>query len=162
MLQKPKYLAPKYGAQFKDRSIVDAYRHRPPYPAEIFTILAELINGEPHHVLDVGCGTGNLSRYLVERTERLDAVDFSLPMLEQGKQLRNGNHPRLRWMHGSIEEIALDPPYALVTAGESLHWMDWNPKRQKLFSASQMSYSPGSILAISLTSFATSESGGGT
>lgn len=144
MLQKPKHLAPKYGAQFKDRSIVDAYRHRPPYPAEIFTILSELINGEPQHVLDVGCGTGNLSRYLIERVERLDAVDFSLQMLEQGKQLPNGNHPRLRWLYGSIEEIALDPPYALVTAGESLHWMDWNivlPRFRELLI-------PGGYLAI--------------
>jgi hypothetical protein len=37
-----------------------------------------------------------------------------------------------------------------------------HPKRRKLFSVSQVSYSPESILAIPLTSFATSESGGGT
>jgi trans-aconitate methyltransferase len=126
MLQKPKHLAPEYGAQFKDLSIVEAYRHRPPYPAETFAILAELINGEPRHVLDVGCGTGDIARYLVERVERLDAVDFSLHMIEQGKQLPNGDHPHLHWLQGPVEDVTLNPPYALVTAGECLHWMDWN------------------------------------
>ena len=126
MLQKPEHLAPRYGEQFKDLSIVDAYRHRPPYPAEVFAILTELINGEPRYVLDVGCGTGNIARHLVESVERLDAVDFSQHMLERGKQLPNGGHPRLHWVQGSIEDVALEPPYALISAGESLHWMDWN------------------------------------
>jgi ubiquinone/menaquinone biosynthesis C-methylase UbiE len=126
MLQKPKYLAPQYGAQFKDLSIVEAYRYRSPYSAETFTILAELINDEPRHVLDVGCGTGDIARYLVEHVERLDAVDFSLHMIEQGKQLPGGNHPRLHWLQGPVEDVTLNPPYALVTAGECLHWMDWN------------------------------------
>jgi len=31
----------------------------------------------------------------------------------------------LRWLYGHVEDIALDPPYSLVTAGESLHWMEW-------------------------------------
>jgi hypothetical protein len=47
-------------------------------------------------------------------------------MIEQGKQLPNGDHPRLRWLQGPVEDVKLNPPYALVTAGECLHWMDWN------------------------------------
>jgi hypothetical protein len=31
-----------------------------------------------------------------------------------------------RWLHGRAEEVSLKPPYALVTAGESLHWMEWD------------------------------------
>jgi hypothetical protein len=31
----------------------------------------------------------------------------------------------LRWWPGRIEEVALDPPYSLVIAGASLHWLDW-------------------------------------
>jgi len=27
----------------------------------------------------------------------------------------------IRWIAGRIEEVALDPPYALITAGESFH-----------------------------------------
>ncbi len=129
MLQKPKYLAPKYGEQFKDLSIVEAYPHRPPYPTEVFDILAELITTEPQrprHVLDVGCGIGYIARHLVERVEQLDAVDFSRHMIEQGKRLPNGDNPRLRWLYGAVEDVVLDPPYGLITAGESLHWMDWN------------------------------------
>ena len=47
-------------------------------------------------------------------------------MIEKGQSLPNGDNPRLRWLHGRVEDVVLDPPYALVTAGESLHWMDWN------------------------------------
>ncbi len=129
MLHKPKHWSSEYAEAFQDRSVVGAYRHRPPYPPEVFTILTGLINGEPESprsVLDVGCGTGYIARYLVDRVERLDAVDCSWPMIEQGKRLPNGDHPQLRWLYGRIEDVMLAPPYALVTAGESLHWMDWN------------------------------------
>jgi SAM-dependent methyltransferase len=115
----------KNAKAFQDLSLVEPYRYRPPYPAQLFDVLAGLIRGEPRRVLDVGCGTGNIARHLVPRVDRLDAVDFSLPMIEHGKRLPNGDHPNLRWLHGRIEEVALDPPYGLITAGESLHWMDW-------------------------------------
>ena len=103
-----------------------AYHHRPPYPVEVFDILAGLLKGEPRHVLDVGCGIGYLARPFVEYVERLDAVDFSRHMIEKGQSLPNGDHPHLRWIYGPVEDVLLEPPYALVTAGESLHWMEWN------------------------------------
>lgn len=126
MIQKPEHLAPKYGKQFQDSSIVEAYQHRPPYPMEVFDILTGLVKGEERRVLDVGCGTGYIARNFVERVEGVDAVDFSRNMVEMGKTLPNGDHPHLRWIFGPVEEVELYPPYGLVTAGESLHWMDWN------------------------------------
>ncbi|HET8911961.1 MAG TPA: class I SAM-dependent methyltransferase [Ktedonobacteraceae bacterium] len=126
MIQKPKFLARKYAEQFQDTSIVKAYRHRPPYPLETFEILAELVQAEPRRVLDVGCGSGFLSRQLIEHVEQVDAVDFSEEMLKQARRLPNGDNPGIHWLLGSVEEISLNPPYGLVTAGESLHWMDWN------------------------------------
>ena len=107
MLQKPKYLAPKYGEQFKDLSIVQAYPHRPPYPTEVFDILAGLIIAQPRNVLDVGCGIGYIARHLVERVERLDAVDFSRHMIEHGKRLPNVDNPHLRWLYGAVEDVVL-------------------------------------------------------
>jgi trans-aconitate methyltransferase len=126
MAQKPGYFAVEHAEVFKHHSIAEAYRYRPPYSTELFDILAGLISGEPRRVLDVGSGTGNIARNLIGRVESIDAVDFSQRMIEQGKQLPNGDHPHLRWLYGRVEEVELNPPYALVTAGESLHWMDWN------------------------------------
>ena len=125
-MQKPKHLDIEYASQFKDRSIVDAYHHRPAYPAEVFTILTNLMAGGPRAVLDVGCGTGDLARNLAPLVERVDAVDFSQNMIEKGKSLPGGDHPNLNWIYGRVEEVPLHPPYALVTAGESLHWMEWD------------------------------------
>ncbi|MBE2220612.1 MAG: methyltransferase domain-containing protein [Anaerolineae bacterium] len=125
MKPKPKHLAPKYGAQFKDKSIVDAYRRRPPYPDETFDILTSLITTEPKRVLDVGCGTGYLARPLSQRVDRVDAVDISANMIAQGKQLPGGDAPNLHWIEGAVEDASLSPLYGLVTAGESLHWLDW-------------------------------------
>ena len=80
---------------------------------------------EPKAVLDVGCGTGLISRNLMEFVDRVDGVDFSENMIETAKNLPNGNHPGINWICGLVEEVLLSPPYALITAGESLHWMDW-------------------------------------
>ena len=84
MIEKPRQFAPEQAEPFKDPGVVGAYRHRPPYPAEVFDILAGLVRGEPRFVLDAGCGTGNIARHLVGRVERLDAVDFSRRMIEEG------------------------------------------------------------------------------
>jgi ubiquinone/menaquinone biosynthesis C-methylase UbiE len=125
MKPKPEHLGPDYGAQFKDRSVVEAYHRRPPYPDETFDILTGLITSEPRRVLDVGCGTGYLARTLAQRVDSVDAVDFSAYMLAQGRQLPGGDAPNLCWIEGAAEEVDLSPPYALITAGESLHWLDW-------------------------------------
>ena len=80
---------------------------------------------EPKAVLDVGCGTGLITRNLMEFVDRVDGVDFSENMIEIAKILPNGNHPGINWICGPVEKVLLSPPYALITAGQSLHWMDW-------------------------------------
>jgi SAM-dependent methyltransferase len=125
MLPKPSHLGPDYAAQFNDKSVVEAYQYRPAYPAEIFHILSDLITAEPRTVLDAGCGTGYIARHLIPYVSRVDAVDISARMIAKGQTLPGGDHPRLRWLHGAVEDVALSPPYALITAGQSLHWMDW-------------------------------------
>jgi SAM-dependent methyltransferase len=76
-------------------------------------------------VLDLGCGTGFVARPLAARFGHVDAVDISLAMIEEGKRLPGGDRTNLRWILGDAESAPLEPPYALVTAGDSLHWMDW-------------------------------------
>jgi SAM-dependent methyltransferase len=125
MIARPQHFSPQNALSFQDQSVVAAYRYRPPYPDEIFTILLNLITATPRRVLDVGCGTGELARRLAPLVDQVDAADFSQAMIAEGKQLPGGDHPHLRWWPGRIEEVALDPPYSLVIAGASLHWLDW-------------------------------------
>lgn len=125
MEPKPNHLALKYAEQFLDSSIVEVYNYRPPYPDEAIDKLVSLITDEPRTILDVGCGTGDLCRRLVNKVERVDAIDFSRAMIDKGKTLLDGGHTHLHWIYGRVEEVELHPPYALITAGESLHWMEW-------------------------------------
>ncbi|HET9201194.1 MAG TPA: class I SAM-dependent methyltransferase [Dehalococcoidia bacterium] len=144
MIPKPVHLEPQYGAQFKDASVVAAYHHRPPYPEAVFPLLVDLIADGPRIVLDVGCGTGDIARRLAPLVERLDALDFSAPMIEKGKALPGGDHPALYWIEGAAEDTPLSPPYGLIVAGESLHWMDW----EVVFPRLRTMLGPGAILAI--------------
>jgi trans-aconitate methyltransferase len=144
MLPRPAHLTLVNAARFKDQSVVDFYPLRLPYPPEVFDILVDLITDEPRTVLDVGAGTGDIARGLVRRVERVDAVDFSPAMIAKGRTLPDGVHPHLRWIHGAVETVALDPPYALVTAGESMHWMNW----EVVFPRFGDALTPGGVVAI--------------
>lgn len=115
-----------YAARFKHRSMADSYELRPPYPEETYKILLGLPGATRGIVLDVGCGTGRIARSLVDHVAGVDAVDYSREMIRVGRSLDKGYHPNLNWILGRVEEVAFKPGYALVTAGASIHWMDWN------------------------------------
>ena len=62
-----------------------AYRHRPPYPDEVFGVLDGLITGRPRTVLDLGAGEGALARPLAGRADHVDALDISAAMVAEGR-----------------------------------------------------------------------------
>ncbi|HET7095533.1 MAG TPA: methyltransferase domain-containing protein [Thermomicrobiales bacterium] len=143
MRPKPDHLGPEFASQFRDPSVVAAYRHRPPYPDEVFDILADLLVA-PGTALDVGAGTGEIARRLVGRAATVDAVDPSAGMIAKGRGLPGGDRPSLRWIVGTAEAAPLRPPYGLIVAAASLHWMDWEialPRFRDLLA-------PGGVLAI--------------
>ena len=141
---KPKHLGPEYGAQFGDESVVAAYRYRPPYPDEIFDVLAELLGDGQRTILDAGCGSGDLAIPLADIAERVDAVDPSGAMLAVARTRAGADRHHIRWIEATMEAAPLTPPYGLVTAGESLHWMDWPVVLRRMRDA----LAPGGYLAI--------------
>ncbi|MBV9357572.1 MAG: class I SAM-dependent methyltransferase [Chloroflexi bacterium] len=127
MKPKPDLFASDYGAWFNDPLVVEAYPERPPYPGETIDLLAQLVLNEPRRVLDVGCGTGELARRLAPRVQHIDAIDASASMLVAAQSAPGGDAPNLTWIHSRVEDAALDTAtYGLVTAGESLHWLEWH------------------------------------
>lgn len=126
MLSRPKHLGPEYAAVFKDRTVADAYVHRPPYPDEAFELLQNLIVDKPRFVLELGCGPGEIARRLAPDVDRVDAVDPSEAMIAIGKGLPGGGHSNLNWIHSSAEDFDYRAGYALAITAESLGWLDWN------------------------------------
>ena len=145
-LAKPKGLGPEYAAQFDDASVVAAYQHRPPHPDETIRILAGLIAKDCRRVLDVGCGTGFVARPMSLLVERVDALDCSARMIERGQSLPNGTRKNLTWIHDPAETASLNPPYGLIVAGDSLHWMDWTIVLPRLRDV----LAPGGYLALAM------------
>jgi len=150
---RPAHLSAANAARFQAPDVVAAYPQRVPYPDELFDILIELIEASvaagdaSRAALDIGTGDGSLARRLAARApqvERVDAVDVSAPMLALARSLPGGDRANLRWILGRAETAPLDPPYALVTAGESLHWMDWETTLPRLANA----LTPHGMLAI--------------
>lgn len=144
MSSRPPHLTQDRADRFRDQSVVDAYPLRWPYPPETFDVLVGLMVDSPGIVLDAGTGTGDIARPLFARVGRVDAVDVSAPMLARAKELPGGDHPGLCWIESRAEDFATELRYSLVTAGESLHWMDWDivlPRFRELLA-------PGGMLAI--------------
>jgi SAM-dependent methyltransferase len=136
----------KLAEVFTDRDVARAYRLRPDYPPETFTILSDLIVG-PRVVLDVGAGTGAMARHLAPHVERVDALDISTAMIDEGRRLPGGDDPRIHWILGSAEDAPLEPPYGLITAGAAVHWFD-EARAMPRFAAA---LAPGARLALAET-----------
>lgn len=126
MQPKPTFLGQQTASAFQEQSVAEAYQQRPPYPDAVFDILAGLAVDQPGRLLDAGCGTGFIARLMVGRVAHIDALDISPAMIERGQRLPGGDASTLSWIIGSAEDAPLNPPYALITAGDSLHWMEWD------------------------------------
>ena len=113
------------GQVFRHAGVAEAYRHRPPYPAEVFSILQELTVDIPPTVLDLGAGEGALARPIAAWADSVDAVERSAAMVAAGRRRPGGRRENLRWITGTAESATPPGPYALITAGASLHWMSW-------------------------------------
>ena len=133
-----------HAAAFQHPDAAHAYLYRPPYAPEVFQRLRELVVSEPRRVLDTGCGTGFIARPLAPLVAQVDALDIAPAMIDEGRAEPGGDHPNLRWIVGAAEDAALSPPYGLITAADSLHWMRWDVTLPRFAAL----LAPGASLAI--------------
>jgi trans-aconitate 2-methyltransferase len=74
-------------------------------------------------VLDAGCGTGRVTRHLVERLPqgRVIAVDVSPEMLEIAARTLDAD--RVEIVRADLTELTLDEPVDAIVSGAVLHWV---------------------------------------
>jgi SAM-dependent methyltransferase len=100
-------------------SVVDAYeRGRPGYPLEA---VRWLTGDQPLSVLELGAGTGKLTRALVELGHDVHATEPDPAMLD--RLARTVDVSRLS-QTGAEEIPAADASFDIVIAGQSYHWFD--------------------------------------
>ena len=95
----------------------------PRYDEMIDRLVTYLPDG-PVRIVELGCGTGNLTLRLLERypSARLTIVDASPEMIELARRRAGDDADRLEPMCASFEEVALeDAAFELVTSTISLH-----------------------------------------
>jgi SAM-dependent methyltransferase len=117
-------LRDEFAETFKDADVAKAYGFRLPYPEGLFIGLARRLPANCRRVVDLGCGTGDLSLPFASQVDHIDAVDFSDAMLKAARAARGQHSARISWHHSSVEDFNFRPPYGLAMAGESLHWFD--------------------------------------
>ena len=109
----------KRGRATSFSEVADAYeRARPGYPEDAVRWLG---GDEPCDVVDLGAGTGKLTRSLVALGHRVTAVE---PLPAMLAQLRRAV-PGARALEGGAEAIPLpDASTDVVTVAQAFHWFD--------------------------------------
>jgi ubiquinone/menaquinone biosynthesis C-methylase UbiE len=86
-------------------------------------VLATAGVGADDPVLEIGCGTGQLTRSLALRGVDLTAVDIGPSMIETAR--RHVEDPSVRFAIGAFEDFeAPDASFALVASATAIHWVD--------------------------------------
>lgn len=117
---------------------------RPGYPPELTSFVAATAAvgaGDP--VLEVGCGTGQLTRSLLPFGFALTAIDLGTAMVEIARERIGAAGVSLRAV--AFEELDTAPgTFGLIIAGAAFHWID--PEIR--FSKAARLLRPGGWLAV--------------
>jgi SAM-dependent methyltransferase len=129
-----------HGAVF-DTIAAEYDRHRPTYPDELIDRACEaggLSAGD--RVLEIGCGTGQLTRSLVARHLRVTAIEPGRNLIALARQVA----PGVEFVNCRFEDAELPEPFAAVFCASAFHWLDPDVSWRKV----ARSLAPGGVLAL--------------
>ena len=111
-------------------------------------LLARAALGAPKRVVDLGCGTGALTRILAERfpAAAVAGLDGSQEMLAAaGKNAKPGE--TIQWRRADIATWRADPPVDLIYTNAALHWLNGH---ETLFPHLMGQLAKGGVLAVQM------------
>jgi SAM-dependent methyltransferase len=111
-----------YGRVF-DEIAEDYDRHRPTYP-DVLVDRACAGIGPGAAVLEIGCGTGQLTRSLLARGLRVTAVEPGQQLIARAGAQCNGVGD-VQFLNARLEDASLPrAQYAAVFSASAIHWID--------------------------------------
>jgi SAM-dependent methyltransferase len=116
--------ARSYGTVFDE--IADEYdRHRPTYADQLIDRACEVAGlGSGSRVLEIGCGSGQLTRSLLARGLRVTAVESGERLIARART-QLGGAADVQFVNARLEDATLPhADYAAVFSGSAIHWID--------------------------------------
>jgi SAM-dependent methyltransferase len=116
--------ARSYGSLF-DEIAEDYDRHRPTYPDVLVDRACEGVGiGPGAAVLEIGCGTGQLTRSLLARGLRVTAVEPGQQLIARARDQCNGVGD-VQFVNARLENASLPRArYSAVFSASAIHWAD--------------------------------------
>jgi ubiquinone/menaquinone biosynthesis C-methylase UbiE len=124
MTQIPESTARRYGKVF-DEIAAEYDRHRPAYPDELIDQACRVAGiGSGDRVLEVGCGSGQLTRGLVARGLHVTVLEPGKSLIALARQNLEGAG-EVEFMHAQFEDALLPrAQFAAVFSASAFHWVD--------------------------------------
>jgi SAM-dependent methyltransferase len=112
----------RYGQVF-DAMAAEYDRHRPAYPDELVDQACQVAGiGSGDRVLEVGCGTGQLTRSLLARGLRVTALEPGANLIARATQNLAGG---VEFVNAKLEDASLPRgQFQAVFSASAFHWVD--------------------------------------
>ena len=131
MTRRPESAARRYGKVF-DEIAAEYDRHRPTYPDELVDQACQVAGiGRGDRVLEVGCGSGQLTRGLVARGLHVTALEPGKNLIALARQNLEGAGA-VEFVNAQFEDALLPrEQFRAVFSASAFHWVDPKVSWQK-------------------------------
>jgi len=108
-------------------------------------LVARIPDIDARRIVDLGCGTGNLTALLARRWPEADVtgIDSSEEMIDRARH----DHPSITWTVDGIEAWQPDGRLDLIFSNAALHWVD---NHQRLFGRLRSFLADNGVLAVQM------------